>query len=110
VFGAASPTRLSSAEVDAQWQKIKRAERLDKPDDRLPSPYDGIAEGLPALLLATKILERLGTSVADPLVEPLQTAVSIGDRLLGVVADAVAAGVDPEQALRDAVRRAAPSQ
>jgi XTP/dITP diphosphohydrolase len=110
VFGTDSPTRLSSAEVDAQWQEIKRAERLEKPDDRLPSPYDGIADGLPALLLATKILERLGTPVADPLVEPLQTAASIGDRLLGVVADAVAAGVDPEQALRDAVRRAAPSQ
>jgi hypothetical protein len=29
----------------------------------------------------------------------------IGDRLLAVVADAVASGVDPEQALRAAVRR-----
>jgi hypothetical protein len=29
----------------------------------------------------------------------------VGERLLAVVADARAAGVDPEQALRDAVRR-----
>ncbi len=118
VFGAASPTGLSSAqltpaEVNAQWQEIKRAERLERLEDRLPSPYDGIADGLPALLLATKILERLGTPVAEPPVEPVEpveTAAWIGDRLLSVVADAVEAGVDPEQALRDAVRRAAPSQ
>jgi XTP/dITP diphosphohydrolase len=32
----------------------------------------------------------------------------IGDRLLALVAEARAAGVDPEHALRDAVRRVAP--
>jgi XTP/dITP diphosphohydrolase len=31
----------------------------------------------------------------------------VGERLLALVADARAAGVDPEQALRDAVRRLA---
>jgi XTP/dITP diphosphohydrolase len=106
VFGADSPTQLTSAEVNAQWQDIKRTERRDRPDDRRPSPYDGIADGLPALLLATKILERLGTT---PPVEQVETAAAaIGDRLLAVVAEAVAAGIDPEQALRDAVRRVVP--
>jgi XTP/dITP diphosphohydrolase len=71
-------TPLSAAEVDAQWQAIKAAE---KPRG---SAYDGIPPGLPALLLATKILER----VPD--------------------AEAHAAGVDPEQALREAVRRHVP--
>jgi XTP/dITP diphosphohydrolase len=111
VFGAGSPTRLTSAEVNAQWQDIKRTERLARPGDRSPSPYDGIADGLPALLLATKILERLGTQVAGH--PPIETSLTtpeadIGDRLLAVVADAVAAGIDPEQALRDAVRRVVP--
>jgi XTP/dITP diphosphohydrolase len=109
VFGTDAPSLLSPAEVDAQWQGIKHAE---KPRS---SPYDGIPDALPALLLANKILERLGetTTPADPAplvepappVEPAETA--IGDRLLAVVSDAVASGVDPEAALRAAVRRRA---
>jgi XTP/dITP diphosphohydrolase len=101
VFGADSTTRLSAAEVDAQWQEIKQSE---KPRG---SPYDGIPDALPALLLATKLLERLGTSIAEPhpTVAAVESAATIGDRLLAVVSDAVEAGVDPEQALRDAVRR-----
>jgi XTP/dITP diphosphohydrolase len=41
-----------------------------------------------------------------PAVEPVETpAPDLGDRLLALVAEAHEAGVDPEQALRDAVRR-----
>jgi XTP/dITP diphosphohydrolase len=101
VFGSdGSPTTLTAEEVDRQWQQIKASERPR------PSPYDGIAPGLPALLLATKILERLpaaGSAAADP----GGTSAELGDRLLALVGEAVAAGADPEQALRDAVRRAA---
>jgi XTP/dITP diphosphohydrolase len=97
VFGpdSQSSVELTPGEVNAQWQEIKQSERLGAGRS---SPYDGIAEGLPALLLATKILERVGTDVVEP-------SPAIGDRLLAVVADAVTAGIDPEQALRDAVRR-----
>ena len=35
-----------------------QARRASRPAEAAPSPYDGIAAGLPALLLATKILER----------------------------------------------------
>ena len=60
VFGPdGGPTELTAAEVDAQWQEIKAEERLDRLHDGEPSAYDGIAAGLPALLLATKILERV---------------------------------------------------
>ena len=64
---------------------------------------DGIPLDLPALSRAAKVLDRLeraGTALtpADP--------ADIGDRLLAIVAEARASGVDPEQALRDAVRRA----
>jgi len=95
VFGATEPTTLTAAEVDAQWQELKQEERPRR------SAYDGIAPGLSALLLATKVLERTpGTDVPE--------SGDLGDRLLALVREAVVAGVDPEQALRDAVRRAAP--
>ena len=63
---------------------------------------DGLPPGLPALLLADKVLdraERAGTPVAVP------DSSELGDRLLALVAEARASGVDPEHALRDAVRR-----
>src|SRR6478736_4769055 len=101
VFAASSPTDLSSAEVNEQWQEIKRAERGDRPG----TPYDGIAAGLPALLLATKILERRPDASAG-LPAAGDPDADLGDRLLALVGEAVATGVDPEQALRDAVRRA----
>jgi len=98
VFGAIEPTTMTASEVDAQWQRIKSDESPRR------SPYDGIAPGLPALLLATKVLERVpDASVPDP-----TESAELGDRLLALVAEARAAGVDPEQALRDAVRRAVP--
>ncbi len=43
------------------------------------------------------MLERGGAAPAEP--------ADLGDRLLALVAEAVAEGIDPEQALRDAVRR-----
>ena len=97
VFGAAVPTKLTAAEVDAQWQQIKASEKPRR------SPYDGIAPGLPALLLAAKVLERVPDAVAPP-----ADSEDVGDRLLALVKTAVANGSDPEQALRDAVRRAVP--
>jgi XTP/dITP diphosphohydrolase len=100
VFGEPGPT-LTADEVDAQWQAIKARERPRG------SAYDGIAPQLSALLLATKVLEREPTAAAG-LPSPADPEASLGDRLLALVAEANAAGVDPEQALRDAVRRQVP--
>ncbi|MGC4110269.1 MAG: MazG family protein [Nocardioides sp.] len=98
VFGPeAGADELSAAEVDARWQEIKQDE---KPRS---SPYDGIAPGLSALLLATKVLERA------PGAMPPSGSADLGDRLLALVAEAKESGVDPEQALRDAVRRTVPA-
>jgi XTP/dITP diphosphohydrolase len=111
VFGDGASTRLSgsgelsAAEVNEQWQEIKRGERREGADGAPPSPYDGIAAGLPALLLATKILERRPDAAAD-LPAAGEPGADLGDRLLALVHEAVATGVDPEQSLRDAVRRA----
>lgn len=81
-----------AAAVNAVWQRIKER---DKPRE---SPTDGLPETLPALLYAAKAVER---GVAAPAVPDA----TLGERLLALVAEAVDEGIDPEQALRDAVRR-----
>jgi XTP/dITP diphosphohydrolase len=112
VFAGTQPTgqptveptaELTAAEVDARWQQIKAAEKPGR------TPYDGIAATLPALLLATKILER-EPGAAEGLPDAGDSTSDVGARLLAVVAEARALGVDPEQALRDAVRRAVPRE
>jgi XTP/dITP diphosphohydrolase len=92
VFGPPSDDPpADAAAVNEVWQAIKER---DKP--RL-SHTDGLPDTLPALLYAAKVLER----GAAPPTEPTE----LGDRLLALVAEAVGEGIDPEQALRDAVRR-----
>jgi len=81
-----------AAGVNEAWEAIKATEK------RRDSATDGLPETLPALLYATKALER----GAAP---PPTTGVDLGDRLLALVAEAADLGVDAEQALRDAVRR-----
>lgn len=82
-----------AAGVNEAWEAIKATEK------QRASVTDGLPETLPALLYATKALER-GAAAPDP-----AGSADLGDRLLGLVAEAVDSGVDAEQALRDAVRR-----
>lgn len=98
VFGAdaGSAEGLDAAEVDAQWQRIKAQE---KPRDRAD---DGIGPSLSALVYADKVLARLERAGTPAAPDPASS--EIGERLLALVDDARRAGVDPEQALRDAVR------
>jgi XTP/dITP diphosphohydrolase len=109
VFGPdGGATTLTADEVNARWQEIKAAERTgleghDSGGD--VTPYDGIGPGLSALLTATKVLERRPSAARD-LPGAGDTEADLGDRLLALVAEAGAARVDPEQALRDALRRA----
>ena len=118
VFG----DRERAADADealASWEEIKATEKSGRPasGDRLP-------RGLPALLLAMKAVERAGAAgdgeeadadgvapahermqaarrAADP--DELETA--LGDLLLAVARGARRDGLDPESALRNAVRR-----
>ena len=95
------------AEINETWEAIKAGEK------QRDSVTDGIPPTLPALLYADKVLDRLSRegpgAPADPespaaqLAEPLSD--DLGDRLLALVAEARESGTDPEQALRDAVRR-----
>ena len=94
VFG--DVTETDPERINAAWEAVKATE---KQRDGL---LDGIPLELPALTRATKVLDRLeraGTAPTAP------TGPDIGDRLLALVAEARTSGVDPEQALRDAVRR-----
>jgi XTP/dITP diphosphohydrolase len=95
VFGDVRET--DPVRINETWETVKAAEK--QRDDL----FDGIPLELPALTRAAKVLDRLeraGRHLPTPDPEDL------GDRLLALVAEARAAGEDPEQALRDAVRRA----
>jgi XTP/dITP diphosphohydrolase len=92
VFGPTSDNPPGdAAAVNEVWQAIKER---DKPRSSLT---DGLPDTLPALLYAAKVVERGGSAPSEPS--------DLGDRLLALVAEAVVDGIDPEQALRDAVRR-----
>src|SRR5215212_5102306 len=92
-----APVGLSAAVTDAAsvnelWQSVKAQEK------QRSSPFDGLPPGLPALLLADKVLDRAdraGTPITVP------DSADLGDRLLALVAEARTAGIDPEHALRD---------
>jgi XTP/dITP diphosphohydrolase len=99
VFGGTSGGTSAStpAEINEVWEAIKAAEK------HRTSVVEGLPPGLPALLYADKVLDRLERD--GRAVGPVTTD-DVGGRLLALVTEARAAGVDPEQALRDAVRDA----
>lgn len=81
--------------VAQRWDEIKQDEK------RRESVLDGIPLALPALTRAQKVLDRAGR--VAPGVDLPQGA-DVGSRLLALVAEARAADVDAEGALRAAVR------
>ena len=84
-------------EVDRNWETLKAAEK------KRSSPLDGIPTALPALAYADKVLGRI--SKAGLIDVERRPGELLGDRLLELVVLARSQGVDPEQELRDAVRR-----
>jgi XTP/dITP diphosphohydrolase len=83
-----------AAEVNENWERLKAVEK------GRDSAVDGVPMGQPALALAAKLVSRAGRAGVDVEV----SANEIGDRLLAVVREAVAAGVDAESALRESAR------
>ena len=103
VFGSVDVT--TAEQVEANWEELKRAEKGRS------SAMDGVPLAQPALALAAKLMsraEKAGVAVSVPMpAVPSASAASpevIGELLLGMVALARAAGVDPEAALREAAR------
>ncbi|QNO36877.1 MazG family protein [Protaetiibacter sp. SSC-01] len=88
--------------VMARWDELKRVEKPGR-----ESVLDGVPQGMPALALAAKLVgkaEKVGVVPAAADAVP-QTEAELGDELLATVVAARTAGLDPERALRDALRR-----
>ncbi len=82
-----------AGEVERNWESLKAVEKART------SVLDGIPLALPALALADKVVGRAARAGVVPVASD-----TLGDRLLQLVVEARAAGQDPEQALRGAVR------
>jgi ATP diphosphatase len=99
VFGDAT---IESAQAQTEaWERQKSEERAARGER---SAMDGVPLALPALLRARKLVsraDRAGLS-RDPAPAQQVTEQEIGERLLELAALAQRAGIDPEQALRDA--------
>jgi XTP/dITP diphosphohydrolase len=140
VFGSVSVS--SAADVNANWEEIKQAERAakaaaaagaddDPANPPAPSVLDGVPFGQPALSLAAQLQRRAAraglagapdgtdpagraaggpaagrTDAGGPEAGPAGlTGEQVGAELMGLVARAQAAGLDPELELRAAARR-----
>lgn len=119
VIGPNARPGLTPDEINELWQQAKAAEKVAEKAAAaaaapqavrgsatdIPSPADGVPAELPALMWASKVLGR-----AERMGQPLGLAAAdapdadLGERLLALVAEARATGVDAEQALRRAVR------
>ena len=97
VFGDSTATHPD--EINDAWEQIKFTEK------KRATPVEGIPTSLPALLYADKVVDRMRRAG-----RPVRAETGdVGSRLLALVVEAHDAGLDPEQALRDAVRRALPA-
>jgi XTP/dITP diphosphohydrolase len=110
VFGSVAAS--SAADVNANWEEIKKAERAQKAaetESGPPSVLDGVVFGQPALALAAQLQRRAGRAgfpVSLPSSADSGTlAENLGDELFRLVARASEAGIDPELELRSAARR-----
>ena len=125
VFG--TTTVSSAADVNDNWEEIKKAERAAKAAAAggsadgapgaaaAPSVLDGVPFGQPALSLAAQLqrraaraglaVSRNGAGTADSGGGAGLTGERVGAELMALVARAQAAGLDPELELRTAARR-----
>ncbi|MFV0533206.1 MAG: MazG family protein [Cumulibacter sp.] len=98
VFG---DTAVSGAdEVNANWETIKAAEK------QRSGPYDGITWSAPALAVASAVVRRERRTDDELRIDASDTNGQIAADLLTVVRRADALGIDPETALRAALRAA----
>ena len=83
----------------ATWEGAKQVAK------KRDSALDGIADALPTLARSAKVATRLRDNHVDSAMGLLdEHPDDFGGRLLALVVEAIQAGVDPDQALRDATR------
>jgi XTP/dITP diphosphohydrolase len=93
VFADGHPT--DAATLNETWERQKIAEK------GRTSAVDGVPLAQPALALSGKLVSRANRAGLDI---PVPTEDEIGARLFAIVQEAVAAGIDPETALRRTTR------
>jgi XTP/dITP diphosphohydrolase len=91
VFGDTAGATTDAATLNETWEKQKVAEK------GRTSAADGVPLAQPALALSAKLVSR--AKRAGLAVTPAPSD-DIGERLFAIVGEAVAAGIDPEGALR----------
>ena len=102
VFG--NKKDLSSDQVLENWEKQKAVEKGRK------SAIDGVPIGQPALPLVAKLLYRSEKfdhqlKIEEPIkLDPNIDSDQFGELLIGIIAQAVKIGIDPEAALRNAAQ------
>jgi len=86
-------------DLNAVWEQRKKAEK------KRESSLDGIPVSLPVLARANKVISRARSHDVpiDLPTEPIDMA-TVGAELLALASRAQASGIDPEQALRAALR------
>lgn len=95
--GISTGSPVADAEtINEQWERIKAEEK------QRAGLMEGVPQELPALLRAVKAMDRLERAGGVPATDP--ASADLGERLLALVVEAREAGIDPEQALRSAVR------
>ena len=94
---------VTGDDVMVNWDDHKKREKPER-----SSVLDGIPQNMPALALADKVMgkaEKIGLLDADaPGPFTVTSEAELGAILLAMVSSARAAGLDPERALRGAVR------
>ncbi len=93
---------MEVAQVEAGWEEIKRTEK------RRTSPTEGVSRSQPAAAWGAALVRRAGRAgltTPTPAELTVRSPEELGERLLAVVAAAEQRGWDPEDALREAVRR-----
>jgi XTP/dITP diphosphohydrolase len=99
--GGAGP-RPDTAQVEAGWEEIKKAEK------QRTSPTEGVSRSQPAAAWGGALVRRAtraGLSTPEPAELTESSPEELGERLLAVVTAAEQRGWDVEDALREAVRR-----
>jgi XTP/dITP diphosphohydrolase len=94
----------TAADVVAFWEDLKATEKPHR-----TSVLDGVPQGMPALALAEKVLDKADKVGVAPETSGVPatdatTEAELGDQLLAIVVTARERGLDAERALRGAVR------
>jgi XTP/dITP diphosphohydrolase len=85
--------------VETSWEEIKAAEKTGD-----AGPLRGVPAGMPPLARATKLASRLRKAGRQDVLDEATKGEDPGSRLLSLVAELTASGVDPDAALRGALR------